>query len=1800
MIKINKKPNNVVLILLIFGLFSAFIIAGGFWWYGNPKKLTRKTWEETLDSIAELKKNQIFAWRQERMNDALVISGRPIVEAYLQAKEFNDNQKQQLKSQLQTVSNLYDYDDVLLLNKNGEVLLSVNDRYLGELNESTLQLVRKALAENKIIFSSFYQCRLHNKVLIDLIAPVVIQRNNQDEILGGLCFIIDPGKFLYPLIQSWPTPSFTAETLLVSRQNNEVIFLNKLRHSEAAPLTPRFPLTEKSLPAAHAIQRWSEALEGRDYRGIPVLAVNKAIPDSSWRMVAKIDLAEIDQPLYREARLIIVGVISLVLLVGVVLAWTLTVQKKRHYESLYHLEQERQAIRTHFDYLVKYANDIILLMDQEGYLKEANDRAVVTYGYTRDKLLQLNIQDLMQQDQTPALFKRSREDLAGEVKIYEVSHRRQDGSVFPAEVSVNLIQLEGKDYFQEIIRDISERKLAEEALAQAQKVLDIRNRVAEVFLTVADDEMYAGVLAIILKALQSEFGVFGYLDETGNLVVPTMTRTIWDKCQVTDKTFTFRRETWGNSSWPQAIQEKRTISSNNPSLLTPEGHVPIIRHISLPIIHQNEVVGLIQVANKETDYTAEDIALLETISSAIAPVLSARLQAERQKAARLKTEVALREAYKCWNDIFQAIGHPTLVLAPNRTILRANRAATVITGKSAAELVGRKCFEIFHPDICLPPEGCPFEKLLASGNLETTEMEMPALRGTFLISCTPVFSQAGQLEKVFHIAADITSLKQAQEELLLKGILLDVASDSIFLHDLEGHFLYVNEAAWRDRGYEKDELLAKDLSVLIAPEFAGEREALLQDLITRGEIIFESAHCRKDGSILPVEIHARIIDLGGRQCVLSVARDLTERKRAEDNLRREKLLSDNIIDSLPGVFYFFDDQRRFRRWNAEFQQVTGYTATEFAGLTPLDLIADEDRNRVDQSIREVFATGVSNVEAKLITKDGHRIPYFFTGSRLELDGTPCLIGMGVDITERKQSEAALQKSEERFRNIAENTMQMIWEVDRHGMYTYCSPIVERLLGFKPEEVLGKNFYDFFHSDDREKLKEAAFTVFESKKPFMDFINRNMKRDGEIVWLSTSGVPILSERGDLEGYRGIDTDITDRKQAEEALALHAKRLQALLDLHLLADAPREQLLDFILEASVSTMQSEVAFIGLLDAAESTMTIHRWSKDAMAQCTIDDRPILFPVSQAGSWGECIRRRQAVLINDYQAPHVGKKGLPEGHLPIRRFLAVPILAKGRVVIAAAVANKATDYTENDIKAFTTLLNKMWEILKRREAEEAIQVLVNRAPLGIYIVQDGRFKMINPGFSEIVGYFEDELIGKESLDLATPPCREEVRQNAVKMLQGKSHRPYEFSITTKGGETKWVVESVASTIFQGRRAVLGYFLDITEQKKMEGQYLQAQKMEAVGRLAGGVAHDFNNMLSVISGYCELMQLELHEDDPLSRNLAEIKQAAQRAATLTQQLLAFSRKQIIKPEVINLNTKIANLEKMLRRLIGEDIDLAVGLESSLQAVKADPGQIDQILMNLVVNARDAMPQGGKLTLETANVYLDETYLRTHAYVIPGSYVMLAVSDNGQGMDAAILTRIFEPFFTTKEDDRGTGLGLATVYGIVKQNNGYIQVYSEIGCGTTFKIYLPSTHETTTASQPEIFGVERLYGSETILVVEDEDLVRNFICRSLKVYGYNVLEARHGGEALLQCERYLEPIHLIITDVVMPQMSGRELVDRLKPLRPDLKVLYMSGYTANAVVHHGVVEATVAFIQKPFPVKTLVEKIRQILNETIR
>ncbi|OLD23708.1 MAG: hypothetical protein AUI18_10985, partial [Candidatus Rokubacteria bacterium 13_1_40CM_2_70_45] len=481
----------------------------------------------------------------------------------------------------------------------------------------------------------------------------------------------------------------------------------------------------------------------------------------------------------------------------------------------------------------------------------------------------------------------------------------------------------------------------------------------------------------------------------------------------------------------------------------------------------------------------------------------------------------------------------------------------------------------------------------------------------------------------------------------------------------------------------------------------------------------------------------------------------------------------------------------------------------------------------------------------------------------------------------------------------------------------------------------------------------------------------------------------------------------------------------------------------------------------------------------------------------------------------------------------------------------------------AVKTVLERAQERRALRESEDRFHAFMDNSPAVAFMKdEDGRFVYVNQLFERFFKLTRLQWLGKTDFDLWPEETARQLRDNDRAILA--EDRPAEIFETFPGPDgilRHWLVFKFPVKDHAGRRFLGGMAVDITERRHLEQQLRQALKMEAIGKLAGGVAHDFNNLVTIITGYSDMVLSRIGPEDAMRRDIEQIKKAGDRAHSLTRQLLAFSRRQMLQPKVLDLNAVVSNLEPMLHRLIGENIELAIVLKPGLGQVKADPGQLEQVIMNLTINARDAMPHGGKLLFETDNATLDEVYARQHIPTQPGSYVRLAVSDTGCGMDEATQSRIFEPFFTTKEQGKGTGLGLSTVYGIVKQSGGYIWVYSEPGQGTTFKIYLPRVAAPADSVLPVTHWSKLPQGTETLLLVEDEPEVRWLVRDMLQHLGYTILEARHGIEAQVLSIQHPGPIHLLITDVVMPQMSGREIAEQLRSEHPETKVLYMSGYT---------------------------------------
>jgi PAS domain S-box-containing protein len=594
-------------------------------------------------------------------------------------------------------------------------------------------------------------------------------------------------------------------------------------------------------------------------------------------------------------------------------------------------------------------------------------------------------------------------------------------------------------------------------------------------------------------------------------------------------------------------------------------------------------------------------------------------------------------------------------------------------------------------------------------------------------------------------------------------------------------------------------------------------------------------------------------------------------------------------------------------------------------------------------------------------------------------------------------------------------------------------------------------------------------------------------------------------------------------------------------------------------------------------------------------VENAPAMRAALDTGSWD--------VIISDWQLPTFSGLGALEVLKQAQRHIAF-IIVSGSVPDQAAVEAMragAHDYV------FKDNLSRLSPVVEREVREGRARTALRQRrdedqrffdlSLDMLCIAgfDGYFKRLNPAWGATLGWSVEELLARPWIDVVHPDDRQATLDAAAQLADHATKLiSFENRYRCKDGKYCALLWTAAS--FVDERLIYAAARDVTARKKLEGQFLQSQKMEAVGRLAGGVAHDFNNVLSVVLSYTALLLDDLKPGDPLRDDISEIHLAGKRATELTRQLLAFSRQQVLQPQIVDLNEVIGGMEKMLHRLVREDIALSLIPAAALGKVRVDPGQLEQIVMNIVVNARDAMPHGGTISIETANVELDDEYVRDHVEARPGRYVRLTVSDTGTGMDADTRARVFEPFFTTKPKHQGTGLGLSTVYGIVQQSGGTVTAHSEPGHGTTFKIYLPRTDLEATAPAASVVTAGVLTGTETILLVEDEDQVRVLARTILQRNGYHVLTAHNGGEALLVCEQYGETIQLLLTDVVMPRMSGPQLAERLAGMRPAMKVLFMSGYADNAIVPHGVLDPDVAYLQKPFTPSALLRKIRDVLH----
>ena len=897
---------------------------------------------------------------------------------------------------------------------------------------------------------------------------------------------------------------------------------------------------------------------------------------------------------------------------------------------------------------------------------------------------------------------------------------------------------------------------------------------------------------------------------------------------------------------------------------------------------------------------------------------------------------------------------------------------------------------------------------------------------------------------------DITERKRTEEALLNAAqqwrSTFDGISDIVCLLDRQGRILKCNKAM--------TDLLGKPFSEIINRthlEIMHGAPMPIEECPV--ERLWKTHHRETDILLIndrrfSIAVDPLLDEAGRLVGAVHIMSDVTEQKRAEEAIRESEKRYRQVIESAVDIIYTTDANGNFTHANSAALTITGYSLEELQRFNYLDLILPEHRDRVSKIYIGQFRQRqvTTYVEFPFFNKSGD-VLWFGQNASLVTEGENP-VGFHViarDITKRKQAEEALQRSEERYRNILESIQDGYSEIDLGGNFTFVNNMTCRHLGYTKQELIGMNYHQYTSEENGRKIKKLYTEVYKTGKPIDLTDHELISKDGTTATYELSVSLIRNAEGNPIGFRQTSRDITERKKAEEALRQSEERYRNILE----------------------TMQEA------------------------------------------------------------------------------------------------------YYETDLA--------------------------------------GHFTFVNDALCRHLGYSKEELIGMNYRQYTDEENAKKLYQHYIGLYRtGQPIKPFEAGYVGKDG-TKLLAEISVSLIRDSEGKPIGFrgiSRDITERKQAEEekvslqeQLRQSQKMEAIGQLAGGVAHDFNNLLTVIKGYSQLSLLDLKENDSLRGNIQEIEKATQRATDLTRQLLAFSRRQILDLKVLDLNVLLKDLEKMLRRIIGEDIQLVTLLSEDLGKVKIDPSQIEQVIFNLAVNARDAMPSGGKLAIETANVELDEEYAHAHVSVAPGRYVRLSVSDTGVGMTQEVKERVFEPFFTTKEKGKGTGLGLSMVYGIVKQSNGNIWLYSEPDRGTTFRIYFPRTEEETDTLHEREETAFFPKGSETILLVEDDELVRDLAARLLEQQGYRVLKATNGQEALLVAREHVgETIHLLLADIVMPHMGGKELADWLKISRPNVKVLFTSGYADNAIVHHGILDPGTHFLQKPFSLKTLSHKVREVLD----
>ncbi len=1442
--------------------------------------------------------------------------------------------------------------------------------------------------------------------------------------------------------------------------------------------------------------------------------------------------------------------------------------------------------------LIENAGDLIYTQNLNGDFTSVNEAILRTTGYTREECLRMGVADVVVPEHLETALERTRRKLAGEElqAPYVVDIFTKNRDRLTIEISTRLIHENGKPAgIQGIARNITERQRAEQALRESEAKFRAvaETALTAIFIYQTDRFQYVNAATETIS---------GYSRDE------LMRLTLWDIV---------------HPDFRELVQSRSSAR---------------LRGENVPSRYE------IKIVNKAGEARWVDVTFQRIEFDGRPAVLGTALDTSERK--QVEETLHVQKAYL--EQLFESAPEAIVLLDNDARVLRANQEFTRMFGYTAEEIVGTGV-----DTLIVPPEQISEARRLsaraAAGEtiaLETVRRRKDGSSLDVAIIATPIQGGGGQIA-VYAMYRDITSAKRAEEALARSEqrfrSLVQSSSDLITLFDLKGDIEYISPSSERWLGYPPEQIVGRPGLDFVHPEDLDRTRNMftLWRSQQREGLPVEMRLRHRDGTYRTFEAVSNVLREKDQVTGLLVSsREISDRKRAARLQSALYRIADTASSAqdLNGLYatihgilgelmyakncyiailenhgktisfpYFVDEKDAPPPPRSYGHGLTEYVLRSGQPLlaTP-EMVAELiEKGEVIRSgspskgwIGIPLKTGEQSYGALVLQSYEPDVKF----GEQEKEILTFVSQQIANAVEHRRNQEELRESEAKLRAVAESAASAIY-IHNGVRFLYVNPATLLMSGFSREELMAMKPTELAHPADRAMVEERMRARLAGSQEHGRYEFRVVTRHGEERWLDATNSKMIFDGQPAIAATAID--ITERKRAEQ--------LQSAL--YRIADvtSSAEQLPEFY--AKIHAIVGELVYarnfyIALYDATTHSITFPY----AVDEADTFPNPTTPVPSGRGLTEYVLRTGQSVLAPPDGFEELIRKGEVESvGAPSVDWMGVP-LKKGQTTFGVLALQS---YTENvrfrarDLELLTFVSQHVASAIEHKRNEEALRrsearyrSLVQSAVYGIFRSSiDDRFLDVNPALVSMLGYDSDADLMRMRIGAdvyVEPGDRDRLVQLCLRTGRLESE---EVRWRRKDGALITVRLS-GRPVLNERGEAEGFEIiaeDVTEHRQLEEQLRQSQKMEAVGRLAGGVAHDFNNLLTVIKGYSELMIEELPAKDPMREEVEEVRKAADRAASLTRQPLACSRQQVMAPRIIDLNTVVENMDKLLRRLLGEDVELYTSLDKHLGAVKADPGQIEQVIMNLAVNARDAMPKGGKLTVETRNVALDELYAREHATVKAGNYALVAVSDTGVGMDAETRSHVFEPFFTTKEQGKGTGLGLSTVYGIVKQSGGYIWVYSELGMGTTFKVYLPRVDARVDISSGVTKAVPRT-GHETVLLVEDEDGVRALIRQVLHRAGYTVLQARHGGEALLTCERHEGKIDLLLTDVVLTQMSGHELALRLLKLRPDMKVLYMSGYTDEAVVHHGVLTAGSAFLQKPFTNEALARKVREVLD----